>query len=520
MKNIFDSPTDYLKEIINVRIPFAKRNKYTGKSLICVWLTKLCPVGCEDCFFKSNMYYEGVPNERYQFSDYGLERLIEFINNSNNGYLMLSGGGEPLIKRDAVMEIVRRAKTDRIIVVTSGLWATSYMKTQKIISDLYKFLKNRNDNTILELRLSVDKFHYSQLGFDVLNNVINVFREHFQDAPNFELRIHSIVGDKTINEVAELIGDCEIIESDMDSVSNNEKVIKIVTEEATMCFKDNYQVKIERSMLFFPNLMVDLNTISSTLNDALKIFEKDMNTSEYGNPSVVRNENGDLGLDFWVNYNGNVTVWGNQQLDNLYNVYVDDYQRVVEGTFNNIISYSFLDKGYHYREEIIQSINPKAVLRSKAINLRDFASAFLLEEEKTRLYYGIRVIKDYLGEGVLENNDVQLLPPELKLLIYGDLETLNRLYHEAKYDILTQYMNKKDFNENEWRDLFFLINLGHYFVDDTNLQNSINYYNSKTEGNLCHINELAGKNDEIQYGRLLERISFMKPEAKQFCMKV
>jgi hypothetical protein len=244
-----------------------------------------------------------------------------------------------------------------------------------------------------------------------------------------------------------------------------------------------------------------------------------MSESEYGNPSIITNTTGPLGLDFWMDYNGNVTTWGNQQWDQLYNVYVDDYGDLVEGTFNNVVSYSFLEKGYYYRERIIRSVNPKAVLRSKALNLRDYAGAILFEEEKTKLYYAIRVVMDYLEEGILAQSDIDMLSPALRSLISGDIEAINTLYHESRHDILSQYL-KKDFDQDEWRDLFLLIKLGHYSVDSENLQRSLSYFNAMTDSDLEDISDAEAIDDEIQYGRLHNRISFMKPEAREFCIQV
>lgn len=75
--------------------------------------------------------------EKYQFSEYGEERLIKFINNSNNSYVMMSGGGEPMIHKKAVNSIIRQAKTDRIVIVTNGIWASNYKSVEKTIKELY-----------------------------------------------------------------------------------------------------------------------------------------------------------------------------------------------------------------------------------------------------------------------------------------------------------------------------------------------------------------------------------------------
>ena len=43
MNNIFDNPQKYLNELKNIVIPLEKRKKFNGKTLLCAWLTKLCP---------------------------------------------------------------------------------------------------------------------------------------------------------------------------------------------------------------------------------------------------------------------------------------------------------------------------------------------------------------------------------------------------------------------------------------------------------------------------------------------
>lgn len=121
MKNIFNNSKFYLGQIKNISIPEHMRRDFEGKSMITVWLTKLCPANCEHCFSKSNMNKDSNVMEKYQFSDYGVERLIKFINDSNNSYVMMSGGGEPMIHKKAVNAIVKNAKTDRIVIVTNGI---------------------------------------------------------------------------------------------------------------------------------------------------------------------------------------------------------------------------------------------------------------------------------------------------------------------------------------------------------------------------------------------------------------
>lgn len=521
MKNIFDRPCYYIEQVKKVRVPEKKRKKFNSKSMLCAWVTKLCPARCESCFFKSNMYHSGVPDEKYQFSQYGVDRLIKFINDSNNSYLMLSGGGEPMVRKDIVNEIIRRVKSDRIVIVTSAIWAKTYASAEKTIDELYESYISRNDDLVLVLRLSVDSFHYKPLGFDVIDNVIKVFRNKYSKCKNFQLRIHTMQNDPTLEMVAEKIGDCKVVYSDIESVSDNKEIIKILPKQATLSFNEGYDIKVGLSKLFFSNLKIDLNEFTEDIQRSLDVFEEDMSSSEYGNPSILTNCDGSLGLDFWIDYNGNVTTWGNQQWDSLYNVYVDTYQDLVKGTFENIISYSFLDKGYYYRERIVRTVNPRAVLRSKAMNLRDYAGAFLMEEDKTKLYYAVRAIKDYLEDGVLSEDDISYLPANLLKVIHSSVDEITAFYKASDYDIISQYFDRKsELTQTDWEILFTLIRLGHYDVSEYHLKEAIDFYNETFYRNIHSVNDIPDSDDPILYGEFHNRISFMKKEAEELCLRM
>lgn len=521
MENIFNRSIYNIEQVKKVRIPEKKRKKFNSKSMLCAWVTKLCPAHCESCFFKSNMYHDGIPDEKYQFSQYGTDRLIKFINDSNNSYLMLSGGGEPMVRRDIVNQIIREVKTDRIVIVTSAIWARTYESAKRVIDELYESYQSREDDIVLVLRLSVDSFHYKPLGFDVIDNVIKVYREHYSKCKNFQLRIHTMQNDPTLEMVAKKIGDCEVVYSDIESVSDNKEIIKILPKQATLRFKDGYEIKVGRSKLFFSDLKIDLTKFTDDIQRSLDVFEEDMSASEYGNPSILTNCDGSLGLDFWIDYNGNVTTWGNQQWDSLYNVYVDTYQDLIRGTFDNIISYSFLDKGYYYRERIVRAVNPIAVLRSKAMNLRDYAGAFLMEEEKTKLYYAVRAIKDYLEDGVLSEDDISFLPSDLLSVINSDVDEINALYRASDFDIISQYFeHKSELNKEDWEILFILVHLGHYDVSQEHIKQAIDYYNKTYCCNISSLADIEDRDDPIWYGKFHNRISFMKKEAENFCLQM
>ncbi len=370
------------------------------------------------------------------------------------------------------------------------------------------------------LRLSIDEFHFSSssLSLNHYKNIIKVFREKYKDDKKFILRIHTMQNDLTLEKVMKEIGDCSIVYEKFNGITDNNEVIKIVPKKASIKFNDGYEIFVGLSKLFLSNIKVDIRQMNSDIKKALDVFEKDMKVSEYGNPSIITNCNGLQGLDFWSDYNGNITAWGCQQPNDLHSIYTDNYETIVNDTYNDINSYSFLDKGYYYRRNIIKEVNPRAVLRSEVINLRDYAGAFLMEENKTQLYYTIRVIKDYLDEGILTKKEIASLSVELVKTIFMDVNGIDNLFKNSEYDILSQYLeNKDEYTKNEWDDLFVLIRLGHYDIKEDNLVNAISYYNNKFNQKIKSIEDIIDSNDDAQLARLHNRISPMQTEAEGLC---
>lgn len=517
--NVFANPGKYIEEIIQkVRIPNVKRKKIAGKGIASIFLTAHCDAGCAHCFFKSGEEQDVYPREKAEYSDEGLKRLITFINQANIGYLMVIGGGEPFQRFPHVLKLVEKSKTDRIVLVTNGKWGQKEEGARSVIQQLYAAFKARKNPTHVVLRISVDKWHIKQLGYELVNNIIEVFKESFKDEEHFELQLHGLIGDTSLEEIAAKRGDVTIEMSPQSSIPDNETVMKISPNRATMTFEGGYRVQIGLARLFYSTMKPDLREPNAQhIQKAVEVFRDDMVNSTLDNPSIIGNRDGSYGLNWWFNYNGNVCLWGNQQLTDLYNVYTDDYDDFIAGCYNNIITYSFLDKGYTYRVERIGEVNPRAVLRSEVINIRDYAGAVLMEEKKTVLYYAIRVIQDYLKDGILPVENLQGLSTELMGAIAMDPETLKSTYAAAEYTLFDQYMDRAEFDEDAWKDLFTLVYLGHYDVSEAQVAEAIAYYNQRATAKITSIEEVKQTSVE-HYRRLNERVTYMKLAAKQWCI--
>ena len=506
--NVFDNSKKYLDEITN-NVKVNDIEKLNGKSFICAFFTKKCRAGCKFCFFKSNFRGLDDIEESYQMTEVGFRKFIDFVNASNNGYLLLSGGGEPFEKSDYVIRTVKEAKTDRIVIVTNGFWAKDYDAAKEMIDNLYKALNSREKQIPITLRLSFDQFHFANLGEDLYKNIINIFSKYYPDEENFKLKIHTIIGDDTILRFAKK-NNYQVGEELVVNSSDNEKIFKLMPQKYRLGINNNYSIDVSAAKLFYPTVKPDLR--DEINKKAIEVFDEDIRISESYNPARVTNINGEDGLDFWVNYNGNITTWQNEQKNVTYNLYVDDYQKIEDESYRNILSYSVIDRGYYYREQIIREVNEKAVLRAKLSNMRDLSTSLLLNESKTDLYYAIRVLQDYKDRINLET-----LPREIRELIDLPKEKLIELYNESDYSIIDEYIEENS-TETEWRDLFDLIRLGEYDVSFKSLKKGIDYFNAKFGTNYKSINKIESEKGSIQIDRIIEKLTRMKPEARETCM--
>lgn len=433
-----------------------------------------------------------------------MEKLISFLNASNNGYLSILGGGEPFNRLDYIKEILEQVKSDNIILVTSGFWAKEYSEAERIVNELNEVISKRNDDINVVLRVSVDKWHSTKINDKTICNIIEVMKQ--MNKSNIKLQMHGIEGDDTLENILKSY-DSFYKTNIRQLASDNDKILKIGYKRYDVVFADGFKIEIGTAQKFYSNLKVNLNNKQENLDEIIRIFEDDIEFNCFGNPSLVKNSDGVLGLDFLISYNGNVSTWCNEQTYNLNNIYIHDYDKVMDRSFGNVISYAFIDKGYKYREDIFKEVNPLAVLRSKAINIRDYSCASLMEERNTVLYYAIIVIKDYLVENILGKEDLKDLSRELQYVISLEKSQIIQMYQKSKYTIFDEYIDNIQVSEVDWRDLFNLIQLGHYNVTELDIKNAINYYNTKYDTNIINISQFI-ENSEAQYERLLNRVSY------------
>lgn len=487
LQNAFNQPQKYRDLILEHISVKTNRESFSGKAFICVSFTRFCPVGCKFCFFSSSPAAKPKTISD-ALTEEGIAKFIQFANDCGLGYLLVSGGGEPFLELKHLLRVVEEVQSDKIVLVTSGNWAKSSSGAGNITRQIYEAFKRRKSPTKLVVRLSVDEEHArGGLGLHPAHNLISVFENTYLNERDFTLQFHTLFDDPCIEQLYSQLADRIISIEDRRLHSDAETVLKVNPAEKFLKLSSGLTIKVGYAKCFYSNIKVNLKD-PEVLARNLSVFSWDMSESEENNPSIVTNLDGKKGLDFWVNFNGNVTTWGNQVPDNIYNLYEDDYPTIVENTFSDPISLAYLEKGDIYRDKIINEVNPLAVLRAKATNIRDYTGALICEEATTRLYLTIRILQDYIAAGRINPEEIRMWPEPVQMMLLSSQEQLREAYKQSTHSIVDQYLEKNISNSLEWLELLELIKLGHYDLKPEKIELAIDTYNRLGEN---PIQELA-----------------------------
>lgn len=511
----FVQPQHFRNKLLDAKLITGDKTHFSGKTFICVSLTRFCPVGCKFCFFKSGNAFRH-PTREDLLTEEGMDKFVAFSNDINLGYMLVSGGGEPMMEKKSTLKIIEEVQSERIVLVTSAHWARKEEGARRYLEAIKERLAKRKTETLVTVRVSVDTEHSATLTFDPIINLLKLFKENYRDVPQLELQIHSLDGDPAIDDVLKRVeSDYKISRQvvDQERISDGKNAVKIVPKQEIISF-DDMDIKVGYAKAFYSDLRVNIHA-RDDIQKNIDVYQKDLFESEDGNSSIVTNKLGEPGLDFWVNYNGNVTTWGNQYLDNLFNLYTDSSEDIISGSLSDPAALSFIEKGATYRDAVIAEANETAVIRSKAVNIRDYTGALMFDEERTRLYYTIRALQDFIKEGRISEEKLDTLPQELRNLLAVSREDLVNSYTATKHTIVQQTIDA-GFNSGHILDILEWIKLGHYKVSDADIQRLVNFYNE----NVAEADKIEGLHSlnhqlKMQVVRMTEHLTHIKAEAKE-----
>lgn len=451
-KDAFANP-DALRAAVLEHIRVEPTERLDGESFLCIWPNKHCPVGCSVCFFNSPEESGGQPTDETRIPKEFWGPAIETINSANVRELVIAGGGEPFLRRAFVERMFAEAKAKNIFLSTSGIWAQRKGSAETIVEKLFQAHKANVNNPVTDIRLSFDEYHAEKISpdgdLDYAKNLLAIFQERYSDEKNFRVSFHSMDGDPTMERLIR-----ELPTQQREWKDNKTEIITL---------ENGYQFEIRWKRLFHSDPEIDMHD-TPAVDRNIEIFDEDINSEHSGNMSVVFNEGKPKGSDLLVHYDGTILNWGASSPDNESSLYKGGYKAAMQKAFDDVLALSFLEKGNTYREGIVAEVNPTAVRRAKAMNLRDFYSRAMLEEARTRLYLSIRVTQDYIREGRVSENEVQQWPKELQQLIAMTPSELQEGYHASNYTIVHQYLSEPSLDETQLAHLFSLVRKGHYDV--------------------------------------------------------
>lgn len=370
-----------------------------------------------------------------------VQSLLKLVEESNTGYLLVSGGGEGFLELPLIYQIIEGSTADVTWIVSSGFWANTKRSTRHIINNCYAAhvrgnARNPDRETII--RISVDKHHIDRIGksqdpFAYIRRIIQIFEQDYAKSPRFSLLLHAIKGEE--NLVKKLAKELSA------SIQNNfymkHSDAKITESAMLLHLPSGFELPVTFAKLLLSDISVDLRD-KKLLAKRINIWETDAYVNEQDRTGL-QVHGGGYGNDMLVIYDGRVAGgWQCEMPDIPINVDDHDYTEIMRRTLSDPGVLATLEKGQRYRFKIIEEVDPKACTRAKAVNVRDYTSPTLLEEDRDKLYYTIRAIQDYREEGRLKYNEKTVMP-EILSIINAMPEQLRDWHHESNYDIVAQF---------------------------------------------------------------------------------
>ena len=439
--NPFTRPRELRRAIVS-HVRLTPEIRFDGKGFICALINSRCPVGCAHCMFGSNM--QEPRNAFNTMTPERVSKLMELVADSHTGYLLVSGGGEGFLEPGLMCQIAEESSADLTWMVTSAFWAKSESRASEVLGELHDAHlrgKMRRPDKRVCVRISVDEQHVTRLAADARDplayivNAIRVFESTYSKEPDFFVQIHSIEGDAALMERLRR----RMSATAVSGASPIHEGAKITESAVKFRLPSGYEFDVTYAKLLLSDTAADLRD-RALLRKRIEIWEKDALVNQHGKPGCQLNPDGTVGTNMLVIYDGRVACgWQSEMPDVPINVDVDSYEQIIEKSLSDPGVLATVERGVAYRFKIIDEVCPKASLRAKAVNIRDYTSPVLFEEDAVKLYYSIRATQDFIGAGRISDDEIDNWPVQLGELARRSPDDLKTLYHTSGYDIVRQF---------------------------------------------------------------------------------
>jgi hypothetical protein len=454
VRDLFANPQRYRQNII--RCFRDQTARWSGPLYVVVFPTRFCPVGCAHCYFASPKPGDIPAGGDTILGQAQVRAVARFVRGGPTEMLQITGGGEPLLELESTLELIRTATSQRLDLNTSGVTLVSPRKAEEVIGQLFTAHRASRCGAPFNFRLSFDEFHREKMGTRAITNVISVFRKRhtqYRDA-GFNLRLHSLLdGDTAVPDLLSSMA------PDMAQVEHGHPYGVPYSVPTRVWFSDGSGFDITYAGQMYADLRPNLHDVEKTEKNV-----KRFDLLRMRNPGLFVGSSGSPGLCLVIHEDGVVELWNTTPKDTLCNIRTHGVDEVRRSVLTDPIQVATLEKTNLYINDLIDEVNPLANRRAKATGSATLFNKLALGEARDRLYVSLRILQDYLAEGLEDRVDMENLAPDVKAALRLSPAELQRLYAESGFDIVAETLADPAVTAQGLRDLLDCVERGLYAV--------------------------------------------------------
>ena len=138
-------------------------------------------------------------------------------------------------QKEAVLRTIAEVATNRIVLVTSGSWATNGDAARKYLQAIETALGSRREPCLVTIRISVSAGHAIKLGTRCAENLIRLFESDYRGHPYLRFQMHGFERDPIFGKVLESFPGCSAqYLSQARRESDDETVLKVIPQKVVV----------------------------------------------------------------------------------------------------------------------------------------------------------------------------------------------------------------------------------------------------------------------------------------------
>nr|WP_281275020.1 hypothetical protein [Geomonas oryzae] len=171
-----------------------------------VHLTRICDVVCDHCMYSSDG--SNTSGARMRLEDVDIELALQYIIDSTPAKITISGGGEPFLELDSLLQLLQKAHCPYIEIDTAANWAGASEVTKRILKQICSASRRNPSSPRLIIRASIDKFHMTAFNPVPLEAYVNLVHAWLPFRDHIELGFRGLIleDDRSVEALADALG--------------------------------------------------------------------------------------------------------------------------------------------------------------------------------------------------------------------------------------------------------------------------------------------------------------------------